>query len=179
MKKIYRYFLFLFCLQVVVFFQGQRLGYIDSDYIFEQIPEYVQAKEKLERLAVQWEQELVFMWEDIEGLKKAYASDKIFLTATMKEERLNMIENKEKEAQTYKQKKFGVNGELISRQKELLSPIENHFFDILQKMIEQEKYSFIFDIAKQNGIFTNPNKNNKLNLSDYLLKKMGYFVNKK
>ena len=46
-------------------------------------------------------------------------------------------------------------------------------------MIDQEKYSFIFDVAKQNGIFTNTNKNNKLNLSDYLLKKMGYFVNKK
>jgi outer membrane protein len=119
------------------------------------------------------------MWEEIDGLKKAYASDKIFLTDPMKEERLNAIVNREKEAQTYKQKKFGVDGELVSRQKELLSPIENHFFDFLQKMIEQEKYSFIFDIAKQNGIFTSANSNNKLNLSDYLLKKMGYFVNKK
>ena len=178
MKKLKKIFFLFYFFCILSYAQSLRLAYIHSEYIFSQIPEYAQAKDKLENLAGQWEQDLALMWEEIQILKEAYQNDKIFLTQTMKDERLSLIQEKEKNAQLFKQQKFGVEGELIQRQREFLAPIENLFLDTIQKIIEQEKYSFIFDIAKQSGIFTNYSRTDKLNLSDYVLKKMGYIPKK-
>ena len=48
--------LFLFFGTAFVF--GQKYAYIDSDYILENVPEYKDAKEKLDKLADRWTKEI-------------------------------------------------------------------------------------------------------------------------
>lgn len=173
--------LFLYLCLMSFFGQGNvlRLGYINSEYIFTQIPEYQQAKEKLEFLSNQWQQDLKKMWEQIEAFKQSYETEKVFLTKTLREEREEVITDKERKAQDYQQQKFGLEGELIKRQQSLLAPIEKLLIETVQKIIQEEKYHFIFDLAQSNGIFASGDKNDKLNLSDYVLRKMGYSYQKK
>ena len=40
------------------FVSAQRYGYIDSDYILSEMPEYAEAKEKLDKLADRWTKEI-------------------------------------------------------------------------------------------------------------------------
>ena len=49
---------------------GQEFAYIDSEYILKNVPEYIQAKEKLDGLATKWTKEVEDRYAAIK-IKKA------------------------------------------------------------------------------------------------------------
>ena len=176
MRRVGLLFL-LFCWGI--FAQQFRLGFIDSEYIYKQIPEYAKLQEKIILLDQEWKENLQNMNQDIAVLKQAYEADKILLSAPMRSQREQEIAEKEQEMQRYKTQKFGIDGQLMKMQEELMQPLQDLLFDTVQRLMEDEKYNLIVDIAKNNGIFVNQKANKQVNISDYVLKKMGYGTAKK
>ena len=72
-----KYFFLLVLFFGTTFAYSQSYAYIDSDYILSKVPEYVQAKEKLDKLAERWTKEIEDRYEAIKG-KKATSSEKRF-----------------------------------------------------------------------------------------------------
>ena len=71
----------------------------------------------------------------------------------------------------FKKEKFGVDGELFKKRKELIKPIQEKIYKALQETANIGKYSVIFD--KSIGltmVYTNP----KYDKSDDILRRMGY-----
>ena len=95
MKKL---FLLLFIIlgfgQIVV---GQKFGYIDSDYILSQMPEYKQAQSEIGQLSKSWQNEIKQMYREIESMYNNLQAEEVLLTPEMKEERLAQIRIKEAE----------------------------------------------------------------------------------
>ena len=58
------------------FANSQSYAYIDSDYIMSKIPEYVEAKDKLDKLAERWTKEIEDRYEAIKKKKKITSSEK-------------------------------------------------------------------------------------------------------
>src|ERR1051325_1236971 len=75
-----------------------KFGYVDTDYILSQIPEFKAAQAEMDKTSVQWQKEMEAKFAEIDKLYKAYQADAILLTDDMKKKRENEIINKEAEA---------------------------------------------------------------------------------
>jgi outer membrane protein len=59
---------------------AQKFAYVDSKYILEKIPAYIEAKEELDNLSFKWAEEIEALYENIDQMYKKYQIDKLLLT---------------------------------------------------------------------------------------------------
>ncbi len=142
MKNILFIIIFLFFTGNI---QAQKFAYVDSQFILENIPQYKQAKEELDNLSFEWQEEIESAYQNIDKLYRAYQTDKVLLTEKMRLAREEEIIQKENDVKELQQKKFGADGELFKKQEELIKPIQNLIYDAIKEYAEQGRYNIIFD----------------------------------
>ena len=122
-----------------------RIGYIDTEYILENISEYSNANSQLDSKVQQWKSEIEKRLTELEDQKKQLNNERILLTNELvseREEDLQIIEN---EIIDYQQKRFGPNGDLMIQKQQLIQPIQDQIFAAVQEIAMSKKYDFIFD----------------------------------
>ena len=145
MKK---YFLYVILLLVVNFINAQRgvkIGYIDTEYILENLPEYIQVSESLEEKANNWKKEIDNRSRKISQKQKSLDSERILLTDEMILEIEEEILLDQQELSEYQQKRFGTGGDLIIQKKQLIQPIQDQIFNAIRELAKSRNYDFIFD----------------------------------
>ncbi len=125
--------------------RGTKIGYIDMEYILQNVPNYNDAQTQLEEKAQKWKQEIETKKTEINKLKDALKVEKALLTKGLIEERETEIKFLENEMLEYQQKRFGPNGDLILQKSVLTKPIQDQVFTAVQDIAEAKKYDFIFD----------------------------------
>ena len=89
----------------------------------------------------------------------------------MKNKRESEIINKEKDAKELQRKRFGPEGDLYTKRKELIQPIQDKVYNTIQDFSNEKRYDIIFDKSSNLiMLFSNPN----LDKSDDILKMLGY-----
>ena len=142
MKRI----LLLLCILIFVGnIKAQKFAYVDSQFILEHIPEYKQAKQELDNISYQWQEEIENAYQDIDKLYRAYQTDKVLLTDKMRQDREDEIIQKEIDVKELQQQRFGTDGDLYKKQVELIRPIQNLIYNAIQEYAEQSRYGVIFD----------------------------------
>jgi Skp family chaperone for outer membrane proteins len=122
-----------------------KIGYIDMEYILQNVPDYMEAKSQLEAKAQKWKQEIEAKKNEISKLKESLKTEKVLLTKELIEEREEEITFQENELLDYQQKRFGPNGDLSIQKAVLAQPIQDQVFTAAQDIAEAKKYDFIFD----------------------------------
>lgn len=125
--------------------KGIRIGYIDMDYILENVPEYNEASAELETKVQKWKVEIEAELKVVEQMKKDLNNERVLLTKELIEEREEDIVFKEKEILEYQQKRFGPNGDLFLQKKRLVQPVQDQVFVAVQEIAKNKRYDFIFD----------------------------------
>ena len=145
MKK--RYFIILLLFTTILTFgqRGVKIGYIDTEYILENLPEYNQISKRLEDKAAEWKNEIEDRSRKIEQKKESLNSERILLTREMIEEIEEEIILDEEELSEYQQKRFGPRGDLIIQKQQLIQPIQDQIFNAIRELAKSRSYDFIFD----------------------------------
>jgi len=125
--------------------RGVRIGYIDMEYILESVPEYQEASTQLEGKVQRWKKDIEKMNNEIEQMKLNLSNEQVLLTKELVEEREEEIKILEEEMLKYQQDRFGPNGDLDIQRRQLVQPIQDQVFNIVQEVAEGKKYDFIFD----------------------------------
>ena len=125
--------------------RGLRIGYIDMEYILQNVPDYTEAKNQLEQKAQKWKQEVSAKNNEINKLKESLKTERVLLTKELIEEREEEITFQENELMTFQQKRFGPDGDLIVQKAVLVKPIQDQVFTAVQDIAEQRKFDFVFD----------------------------------
>lgn len=125
--------------------RGVKIGYIDMDYILENVPDYTEAKSQLEQKAQKWKQDIETKKIDIAKLKDALKTEKALLTKELITEREEEIKFQEDELLDFQQKKFGPDGDLMTQKAVLVKPIQDQVFTAVQDIAEAKKFDFVFD----------------------------------
>ena len=145
MKKSY-FFILLFLSYTFIFSQrGIKIGYIDTEYILENLPEYNQISKRLEEKAGDWKKEIEERSRKIDQKKESLKSERILLTSEMIEEIEEEILIDEEELSEYQQKRFGPRGDLIIQKQQLIQPIQDQIFNAIRELAKSRNYDFIFD----------------------------------
>lgn len=127
--------------------RGVRIGYIDTEYILENVPEYQEATGQLNEKAQKWKNEIQGKLSTIAQKRKDLSNEKVLLTQELIQEREEDIAFEESEILDYQQKRFGPNGDLVIQKKQLMQPIQDQIFEAVQDLAASKKYDFIFDKA--------------------------------
>ncbi len=125
--------------------RGVKIGYIDMEYILQNVPDYAEAKNQLEQKAQKWKQEIEVKRNEVLKLQDALKTEKVLLTKELIEEREEEIRFQETELSDYQQKRFGPAGDLMIQKAVLVKPIQDQVFTAVQDISESKKYDFIFD----------------------------------
>lgn len=149
---------------------GQKYAYIDSDYILASVPEYTEAKDKLDKLAKRWTEEIEERYEVLKVKKDNFAKEEVLLPSEEKQKRKEEIEKLETEAMQMQKLRFGVSGDYFQKRQELVKPIQDKVYDAMQKVASKRNYSFVFDKANQSNLVY---ADSKFDISDEVLKEMG------
>ncbi len=152
------------------FANAQKYAYIDSDFILGSVPEYKEAKDKLDRLADRWTKEVEERYEILKQKKENFAREEVLLPAEEKAKRKEEIEKLETEAMQMQKLRFGVNGDYFQKRQELIKPIQDRVYDAMQKVASKRNYSFVFDKANQSNLVY---ADGKYDISDEVLREMG------
>ncbi len=152
---------------------GQKYAYIDSDYILESVPEYKEAKNKLDKLAERWTKEIEERYAILKTKKDNFAREEVLLPTEEKQKRKDEVAKMEIEAMEVQKLRFGVKGDYFQKRQELVKPIQDKIFDAMQEVALKKNYTFVFDKANQsNLVYADP----KMDISDVVLKEMGITV---
>lgn len=150
---------------------AQRYAYVDTEYILNNIPAYKAAKEKLNELSYEWQQELESKKEELQDMEQEYQSEKVLLTDEMKEKRETAIKELRNELNELQRQYFGPEGELYKRRQELVKPIQEEVYDAIETVASKGNYSVIFDSSDNAAmLYTDP----KYDKSDEVLQQLGY-----
>jgi outer membrane protein len=149
---------------------AQKYGYVDSDYILENIPEYQDALDILDEFSIQWQKEIEEKFAAVDKLYKDYQAEAVLLPEDMKRQRENEIIQKEREAKDLQKQRFGRDGDLFVKRQELVQPIQEKIYNAIEEIAETENYAFIFDKAGSLSILY---ARAKFDISDDVLDQVG------
>ena len=152
---------------------AQKYAYIDSDYILENVPDYKEAKDKLNKLADRWTKDIDERYEILKTKKDNFAREEVLLPSEEKSKRKEEIDKLETEAMELQKSRFGVKGDYFQKRQELVKPIQDRVFEAMQKVASKRNYMFVFDKANQSNLVY---ADSKSDISNEVLKEMGISI---
>ncbi|MCF8305229.1 MAG: OmpH family outer membrane protein [Ignavibacteriales bacterium] len=143
---------FVLVLSLICIFAGYtelnaqlKIGFIDSDAIMDKLSDAQDAQKKLDALIAEWQEEMTKLENSWKAKYDDYEKRKLIMSDAKRVETEKELVKLEDEITNYRQKKFGVNGELFKNQEELMKPVQNKIFTAIQMIAEEEEFDYIFD----------------------------------
>ena len=154
--------------------QNQRIAYVDSDYILENIPEYADAQEEINQLSKKWEKEITALFQEAQELDREYQAESVLLSEDQKRKKKEAITAKRQEAENLRMQYYGPEGELFAKRAELIQPIQEKVYNAINQVALTKNYAFVFDKAAGTTMLYCNEKND---ISDDVLDEIGNVMN--
>ena len=149
---------------------GQKIVYVDSEYIMSNIPEYGDAQAELESFSTKWQNEVKAVYNKVEEMYSKYQTEMLLLSEEQKKSREQAIIAKEQEAKNLQMQYFGAEGQLYQKRTELIQPIQEKVYTAMHERAQAKNYAFILDLASGTSILYASDKND---VSDDVLDQLG------
>lgn len=147
----------------------QKIGYVDSKVILENLLDARDAQTNLDNLVVKWKLELQLLNDTLIILKDDYDKKKLILTEKIRVIKEDEIKAEEKRIADFKQQKFGENGEYFQKQTELMKPVQDRVFKAIQDVAKEGGYDFVIDRSSQLMLLY---MNDKYDLTQKVIRKL-------
>lgn len=123
----------------------QKIGWINSASIMEKLPEAQDAQRQIDNFVADWQGELAKMQNEWQKKFEEYDKKKLILTDQLRAQSEKELQDLDKRIADYRNKKFGQNGELFNKQTELMKPVQNKIFKVVQDIAKEDDYDYVFD----------------------------------
>lgn len=164
MKKVFFIILLFFTVGTAF---AQRIVYVDTEYILNQLPEFSEATQQLKQHIDDWKAEIAQKEQEYIKLKSSYEEKKVLMPEKLKLQKEKQLQQVETELINLKQQRLGAKGDLFKKQQDLIKPIQDRIYNAIKKMAEERGYDFVLD--KSTGVsilFVKP----KFDMSDEVLR---------
>lgn len=150
-----------------------RIGYVDSEYILNNLPEYATVEQKLDQLRKQWQAEIEKQKKRVQKLEDEFQARELLYTDEERKQQRQEIQNARQKVEQLRQRYLGPEGELYSRQKELMRPIQERILKAAEEVATAEGYDYVFDKGSEVLFMYAQDEHN---LSDRVLRELGVNV---
>ena len=138
-----------------LFFVGlhaQKIAVVDITAVLQELPEYVSAQQELDRIAAEWNQEIAGEYDKIKSLYNKYQAEQVLLSDEVKAQREEEIMQKEQMVRELQKRKFGSEGELFLKRREIINPIQDKVFAAIETFALDRGYDLVLDKAGSAGV---------------------------
>lgn len=126
-------------------FSQQKIGYIDSKVILDNLQDAKDAQTNLDNLVNKWKSELQNLIDSLTLMKDDYEKKKLILTEKVRQQKEEEISTMGKRINDFRLQKFGESGEYFQKQNELMKPVQDRMFKAVQDVAREGGYDFVFD----------------------------------
>ena len=134
--------------------RGQiKLGYVNSNQVMKEFKDAVEVSKKVNELAQEYEKERQQMQTELDNMNAQFEKQQALLSQERRTETLREIQDLYQRLLKYQEEKFGPQGELERRTKELTDPVVKKIQGAIDKIGQQEGYDFIFDTVNANIVY--------------------------
>ena len=146
-----------------------KIGYISSETIMQTLPEAIDAQKSIDALVASWEAELQRMQAEWKRKFDEYDKRKLILTDQVRAEQERQLRDLDQGITDYRNKKFGQNGELFQKQNDVMKPIQNKMFKVLEDVAKEDGFDYVLDKSGQILLLY---ANDKYDLTQKVLQRM-------
>jgi len=158
MKK-FSYVMLLLIAFVIPSSAQMKIAYINSEAIMQQLPEAQDAQKQLDGMSTDWQTELTKMQADLQHRFEDYDKKKLVMSDKRRAEIEKELQDLEKKMVDYRTAKFGANGELFSKQNELMKPVQDKLFKAVKDIADEGGYDYVFDKSSTTLLMYSNEKN--------------------
>jgi outer membrane protein len=136
---------------------AQKIATVDINLILESLDDYKKAQDELDNIAARWRQEIEQEFDKVKGMYNKYQAEQVLMSEDMRRQMEEEILSKEKDIREMQRAKFGPEGELFRKRQDLVRPVQDKVYAIIEAYANERGYDFIFDKSSSTGIiFANP-----------------------
>lgn len=125
--------------------QGLKLGYVDSQKIFEGLPEAQKAQKDLDAKLQVWQDSLETMSRNFQTQYETFQAQQSTMTEAASKVKQQELLKLQGEIQDYRTRKFGQGGEAASLRAKVLQPLQEKVLKAIEEIAKEEKLNFMFD----------------------------------
>ena len=126
-------------------FAQAKIGWVNSAAIMEKLPEAQDAQHQIDKFVADWQEELAKMQNNWQKKYEEYDKKKLIMTDQLRAQSEKELQDLERQIADYRTKKFGQNGELFAKQNELMKPLQNKVFKVIQDIAKEDDYDYVLD----------------------------------
>ena len=128
-----------------------KIGYVDSNEIMSSFEEWRQVQVDLEKEQRRLENEMNDLMIRLDSLNQDYERQRLLMSESRRQEKENDLRKLKENIQTFQMEKFGPEGEIYSKQTNLLKPELTKINEAIEKVGSERSYDLILD-AQTGGI---------------------------
>jgi outer membrane protein len=129
--------------------QSQKIGYVVSPKIFQELPEAQEAQRKIDAITKPLADSLQAMEKSLQAQVDEYQKKEAMMNESAKRAAQQDILELERIYNQFRIEKFGNDGELARQQEKIINPIRERIKKAIETVAREEKYSFVFDKTDQ------------------------------
>ena len=148
----------------------QKIGYVDSDYILNLVPEFATIQQNVDRQAQEWEAEIEEAQNKVDEMFREYQARELLYTNEERNRKRDEIVKAEEDAERLRMRYFGPEGELFVEQDNQMRPLQERLMNAIETVASEDGYDYIFD---KNGDYLFLFAREQYDLSDRVLEEMG------
>lgn len=131
---------------------AQKVAVVDINAVLQDLKEYKEAQTELDRIAAEWNQEIAKEYDNIKSLYNKYQAEQVMLSDEVRAQREEEIMQKEAQVRELQKRKFGQEGELFLKRREIINPIQERVFAAIETFAVDRGYDLILDKASGAGV---------------------------
>lgn len=136
--------------------QNLKIGYVHSQKILATYKDALDAQKKLDEINRQWEGEGIELQQKIQQLREQYEAQSLLLSEAKKKEKEQELQGLIMQLQKFQRDKWDPqSGEILKKQAEVMQPVYDKINDVIKKIGDDEKFSYIFDTATGGMLYAN------------------------
>lgn len=127
---------------------AQKIGYVDSQLILNQLPEAIKAQGDLDALTNQWSSHLDSLKADYQQALEDYQKQANTMPDNKKQAAQQQLIAQQNSILDYQKQRFAQGtGDIYKMQDKIFTPVKNKIYKAIQEVAKQEGMKFVFDKA--------------------------------
>jgi outer membrane protein len=146
MKRVFLVLAVLFLLAGSGWAQG-KIGYVDSQRIFGELPEFKEAEAKFNKEVEDWEAQATDLKAEIDSILAEQEKNSLVWSATKKQEIESELMAKQDTLQQFLDITFGPGGKAERRMNELSQPLKERVIAVIRRIAIEKDYDMVLDAS--------------------------------
>lgn len=148
--------------------QGGKIGYVNSQQIFAESPEFQEAQDRFDNEVEDWNNRAAALNDVVDSIKLENEKNSLIWSASKRKEVEDLLAAKQDSLQRYLDETFGPNGKAERRMAELSKPIEERIIGVIRGIAIEKDFDMVLDVAAVSIAFAKEN----LDLTEDVLAEM-------